>query len=260
MASIAALRKQAKDAGASRNEILAATTASELQELIAEHTDGSARKTVVKKKAVAKKSTRKSAERKSARKATVAKTTSGRKSAPAKSRKSGTAKRQAAARSNGYVAKGGRNMIEDVDFSVTDGWNPRPGSPPDLIVKSLKKFKGNRSKVHAALAPNVFDFVGKKMADGTKRSKESALKMLAYRISRTAFDFAIRTGQHEPSQNRVQYGTGDTGQGLFKPAKRTSGRKAATRTVNRKKSTARKATAKKTARKGTTRRKATSRR
>lgn len=260
MASIAALRKQAKDAGASRNEILAATTAEELQELIEEHSGNSSksRRVVAKKKAtVAKK---KSAARKQTRKASVSKKSSGRKSAPARSRKSGKAKRSATAtRSNGYVAKGGRNMIEDVDFSITDGWNPRPGSPPDLIVKALKKARGNREKVFEALKGNVFDFVGRKNAKGEKRSKADAEAMLRYRISRTMFDFAIRTEQHEPSANRVQYGTGDTGQGIFKPAKRT-GRKAATRTVNRKKSTARKTTAKKASRKGTTRRKSTSRR
>lgn len=256
MASIAALRKQAKDAGASRNEIIAATTPDELRELIDQH---SGKKSAPRKKAVAKKKStgRKQVRKSTTRKTTISKKSSGRKSAPARSRKSGTAKRQTTARSNGYVAKGGRNMIEDVDFSVTDGWNPRPGSPPDLIVKSLKKHKGNRSKVHAALAPKVFDFVGKKMADGTKRNKESALKMLAYRISRTAFDFAIRTGQHEASTNRVQYGTGDTGQGLFKPKKRT-GKSQATRMVSsRKKATQgrRKGTAKKA-----TRRKAANRR
>ena len=43
--------------------------------------------------------------------------------------------------------------------------------------------------------------------------------MLRYRISRTAFDFAVRTGQHEPSDNRVEYGTGGTGNGTFKHAK-----------------------------------------
>jgi uncharacterized low-complexity protein len=49
--------------------------------------------------------------------------------------------------------------------------------------------------------------------------------MLRYRISRTLFDFAVQTGQHEVAKNRVQYGTGGTGQGVWKPAKRQAQKK-----------------------------------
>ena len=46
--------------------------------------------------------------------------------------------------------------------------------------------------------------------------------MLAYRIARTAWDFALKTGQHEKAENRVEYGTGGTGAGVWKPAKKAT--------------------------------------
>jgi hypothetical protein len=102
----------------------------------------------------------------------------------------------------------GRNMIDTLDYSVTDGWNPRAGSAVERIFRSLKKYRGNVDKVFDALLPEINDFVGSKMQDGTKRTKVSKEQMLRYRISRTKFDFAIKTGQHEIAENRVEYGTG----------------------------------------------------
>ena len=115
--------------------------------------------------------------------------------------------------------KGGRNTLDGVDYTLTDGWNAREGSAPDKIVKALRKFRGNRTKVFEARKSDVWFYVGKKKANGTKRTKADAEAMLKYRISRTAWDLAMRTGQHKSSSNRVEYGTGGTGNGTFKPAR-----------------------------------------
>jgi hypothetical protein len=245
MASLAALRKQAKDAGVSKSSILAATTAEELQQVLTDHAAHASGT-----KAPAKKQNRSAPVKKS----------SGRTSAPAKSGKTGTAKRRATAtkkKSNGnsgYVPKGGRNLLDSIDFQVTEGWNPRKGSAPDRIIVAVRKSRGNRVKAFEILKSDLWDFVGKVKRNGDKRTKSEAETMLRYRISRTLFDFAVQTGQHEVAKNRVQYGTGGTGQGVWKPAKaqksslpRASRQKAAggrAKASTRKASTGRKSTTK----------------
>jgi len=103
----------------------------------------------------------------------------------------------------------GRNMISSsLDYTITNDWNPRAGSAVEVIFKALKKYRGNVDKVFDALVPNISDFVGAKKQDGTKRTKQDRENMLRYRISRTKFDFAIKTGQHEIATERVEYGTG----------------------------------------------------
>lgn len=268
MASLAALRKQAKDAGVTKSAILAATTAEELQKVISDHaahengTTAPAKKSA-SRKVPAKKATtaRKAAgpQKKQSRKA-VPQKSSGRTSAPAKSGKAGTAKRRATAttkkKSNGnsgYVPKGGRNLLDSIDFQVTDGWNPRAGSAPDRIIAAVRRSRGNRTKAFEILSADLWDFVGKEKRNGERRTKKEAEAMLRYRISRTLFDFAVQTGQHEVAKNRVQYGTGGTGQGVWKPAKRQAAAKSAPSRASRKKaaggragaSTRKKATAKK---------------
>jgi hypothetical protein len=118
----------------------------------------------------------------------------------------------------------GRNMIESLDYTITDNWNPRAGSAVEVIFKALKKYKGNVDKVFDALVPNISDFVGAKKQDGTKRTKQDRENMLRYRISRTKFDFAIKTEQHEIATERVEYGTGAyaTTRAKNKPVKRTT--------------------------------------
>lgn len=250
MAKLSELRTEAKRLGISAATIRSATTAEELQSVIEDHgaheggssvaVKAKAKSKVAKKKTTARKATA----RKQTRKST---TTSARKpnrnsarkaSTPAKSRKSGKAKRSSnsTTRTSGYVAKGGRNVLDDVEYGDFEGWNPRPGSAPDRIVKALKKFRGNRAKVYDFLAPDVWDFVGKTYRNGERRTKGEALEMLAYRISRTAWDFAMRTGQHEIAGNRVKYGTGGTGMGVWKPAKAAKAtRKTSAKTTGRKK-------------------------
>jgi hypothetical protein len=245
------LRKQAKKLGVPTKEIRVASR-EELESLIAEHSDNGG----TRKKSKARKAVRKA----------VAKKKVAAKSAPArKSRTSGKAKRQTTRKSestSGYEAKGARNTLDGVDYSETDGWNPRPGSTADRIVKLLKKYKGNRDKVYDALLSDIGDFVKPKRADGSAWVKGdgpgSRKAMLRYRISRTAWQFALNTGQHEIAGNRVEYGTGGTGEGRFK---RKSRKTAATRKSGRKTTTAarkpQKAAQKRT---GTTRRRTTTRR
>lgn len=222
MATMAALRTQAKAAGVSSSAIRSAESVKELEALIKRHgggtkTSANGRRVVKKSKSVTKsKPVRKAATR-----------TTGGKAAPAKGRSSSPAKRQPAAtrkaapkpKASAYEAKGGRNVLENVNYGVTEGWNARAGSAPDTIVKALRRFKGNREKVLNFLLPDIGDFVKPTRRNKTKWAKGEREKMLAYRIARTAWDFALKTGQHEKAENRVEYGTGGTGQNIWKPAK-----------------------------------------
>lgn len=227
MAALAQLRKQAKEMGLAPSVIRGAETSEELQAEIDNFsnkaTNGSSTKKssarVVKKAVVKKKSGSKSttAKKSASKTKTATKKSSAVKSKPAA--KKSAAKRQTSRKTTTTRATAeisGRHTLDDVDYSYTEGWNAREGSAPDRIIKALKKFRGNRDKVYDHLESDVWDFVGKKMANGSKRTKADALAMLAYRISRTAWDFAVRTEQHNPSQERVQYGTGGTGQGIWK--------------------------------------------
>jgi hypothetical protein len=232
-ASLNKLKMQAKKLGFSRTD-LAGADRSEILEMIAqggpetESENGKPRK--------------KSASKAAVKKAVTKKASSARKSAPAKSQKRGPAKRQTArkpkaeASKNGYQAKGGRNILEGVDYSEHEDWNPRPGSAPDRIIKALRKFHGKREKVFEFLLPDIGDFVKAKKADGTPWDKGDGpgtrKGMLKYRTARTAWQFAIQTGQHEKAENRVTYGEGGTGAGIFKRTK--AGRKAATAKPSRK--------------------------
>lgn len=268
--SIATLRKDAKELGIAFTELRGLTTADEIQAVIDAH--GKPTRTVKKKSTVAKKKVKKN----SSRKSTTAPPT--RKSSTAK-RKTTTAKKKTTAKrgpSRRGQDEGGRNLLEDVDFTVTDGWNPREDSAPDRIVRALRKHKGNRSKAFDTLVGDLWDFVGKKNSKGEKRSKAEAEWQLRYRISRTAWDFAKRTGQHEPSTNRATYGEGGTGIGVSggmpvafrgdgwgkpvfgkKSRKKTTGTTKKTSTAKRKAASTKKRS---TAKRGATKRKSTSRR
>jgi hypothetical protein len=201
------LQLKAKAAGVSASAIRGASSVAELKALISS-ANGTVRKSTARKnvqKAVAVKKSR------TAKKAPAAKSTRGKAKRPSTTPK---------ARSNG---KSGRNLIDSVDYNKTNGWNPRTGSPPDRIMKALKKFKGDREKAFDALLPDVWDFVGKVKRNGEKRTKQEAQDMLRYRISRTLFDFTIQTKQHKVSTNRIEYGTGPNA----KPKRGRPARKAA---------------------------------
>jgi hypothetical protein len=236
--SLAKLRARAKKLRIPATQIRSAGR-DELESMIEdaeEYENGKPRKKVVRKKA-----SRKGVVRKAVRKSAT-------KSAPAKSTKArkGTAKRQttrktatrkttkASGNSNGYQAKGGRNVLEDVDYSPHEDWNPRPGSAPDRIIRAMRKFRGNREKVYEFLLPDIDDFVKPKRADGSKWEKgdvgtNTRRGMLKYRIARTAWQFAVQTDQHDKATNRVEYGTGGTGAGIYKPNKRRATPQKATR-------------------------------
>lgn len=248
MATLGEKRKEAKDLGIAATLIRSAENARELQKIIDDHNSGGEKPKVSKKKSVAKKSVaKKSTAKKSSAKKENSKSASS-KSAPAKSAKSGAtkAKRSATAKSD---SDSGRNTLDGVDYNETDGWNARDGSAPDRIVKALKRFKGNRSKVFDYLVGDVWDFAGKKKRNGEKRTKPEAEAMLKYRIARTDWDFALRTGQHEKSGNRVEYGTGGTGAGTFKrngSSKKSTSKSNSSTSKKVSKSSAKKSTAKAT--------------
>jgi hypothetical protein len=195
------LRRRAKSAGVSASDIRGASSATELEDLIAA-ANGTSSRTVAK--SAVKKASKRTAVKKSAKKAPAAKSTKGEAKRPstAPAKKSGTS---------------GRNLISSVDFDKTKGWNPRVGSAPDRIMKALKKARGNREKAFEALKADVWDFVGKVKRNGDKRTKAEAEAMLRYRISRTLFDFVNQTKQHKISTNRIKYGTGPNANGNSKP-------------------------------------------
>jgi hypothetical protein len=225
--TLADLRTKAKGLGIAATKIRGASTVRELKAVIADFNEDekpAKKKTVAKKAAPPKRgrgrpvgSKNKPKEEEAPKRrgrppgSGVKKSASGTK-APAKSTK-GTAKRPSPAPrrttrkqpvKNGDA---GRFMLESVDYTETEGWNPREGSPPDLIVRALKKFRGNREKVYDFLAPDVWDFVDSGKTARERRPKAEALKMLRYRIARTDWEFAVRTGQHVPSENRAEYGS-----------------------------------------------------
>lgn len=155
-------------------------------------------------------------------------------------RKTTTARKPApktTARKPARKDEAGRNTIERVNFSQTDGWNPREGSAVEEIWLALKRAKGDRDKAFEALKKDVWLYVGKTKADGTKRPRTDepggAYHMLRYRISRTLFDFAVQTGQHESSENRVPYGSGTNGT-KSKPKRKAAVKAATKRTPARK--------------------------
>lgn len=236
MASLAQLYKKAKAAGHSASEIRG-KSADEIQELLSSGKGKTAakKKTPAKKKVatpVAKKKRGRPVgsknKTKAATKATAPAKKRGRPKGSTNKAKATTTKAKAKSSSNGNGD--GRHLLSKINYSKADGWNPREGSAPDRIVKALKRFKGDREKVFNHLKADVWEFVGKTKRNGDKRTKDEALEMLAYRIARTDWQFAIATGQHEVATDRVEYGTGGTGQGTFKrgkaaPAKKSSGKR-----------------------------------
>lgn len=174
-------------------------------------------------------------------------------SSPAKAKKKGVAKKGKAGRPKAAEPKAkpkaekpkakpkakpkksddvGRREIGKVKFTGydEDDWNPREGSAVETIFKSLKRHKGDVEKVFAELKGKASSFAASKTdAQGNKRDKAWFLKNLRYRINRTLFEFAVKTGQHEVATNRTEYGTGDYAKATRK-AKRKSSNKSKTST------------------------------
>lgn len=249
-AKLAELRKQAKDMGISKAAILSAKTPAALQQVIDAHNGTGDAKAISRpvKKAKAKAATaprRKPGRPRKAqpqaqtqeapkRRGRPPKSASS-KSVPAKSTRGRQAKRPTTAKTNGSGEQYKRHtlgMSGNVNFKLKhEGWNPRPDSPPDQIIKALAAHKGDRDAVYEELAPRVSEFVKPNKNDGTKRTKAEKLAMLKYRIARTAWEFAMRTEQHDKAEGRATYGEGGTGFGIFtrKTTRKPAARKPATR-------------------------------
>jgi hypothetical protein len=112
------------------------------------------------------------------------------------------------------VADPGRNLLGSINWSKTEGWNPRPDSAVDIMFEALKYFKGDRDKTYDYLVETYpgndlfeYGFVGKTKvrSGGARRTKKEIEDYLRYRIARTAWDFALKTGQHQKSENRKGY-------------------------------------------------------
>lgn len=221
--AITRLRREAIDAGMKSADARKAERA-ELLDFLAGDEDGAgtpkAAKKVVKK-AVAKKKVAAPAKKKAA---------NGRKTrAAAKPVRKQTRKPAARRKGNGDV---GRAEIAKIDYSVeSDAWKPRSGSPVELIWKSLKKHRDDVDKVFNELRTQLDKFTEpKSRTTGARKSKIEREATLRYRINRTRFEYAVRTGQHESGTERVKYGEGDYAQGgkngrkKAAPAKRGPGR------------------------------------
>ena len=194
--AITRLRREAIDAGMKSADARKAERA-ELLDFLAGDEDGAgtpkAAKKVVKK-AVAKKKVAAPAKKKAA---------NGRKTrAAAKPVRKQTRKPAARRKGNGDV---GRAEIAKIDYSVeSDAWKPRSGSPVELIWKSLKKHRDDVDKVFNELRTQLDKFTEpKSRTTGARKSKIEREATLRYRINRTRFEYAVRTGQHESGTERV---------------------------------------------------------
>lgn len=162
----------------------------------------------------AKKSGGKVAKKKTA---TAAKKKTAEKSAPKKSggRKAGRSKKQS---QNGDA---GRVEIGKINWRMkSDDWNPRPDSGTGIIFAALKKHKGDLDAAFKELKGKMAKLVPAKTRQGRKRSKEEQRDDLKYRINRTKWDFAMRTGQHSAGTNRSKYGTGKYAEASKKEARK----------------------------------------
>lgn len=204
MAGLMDLKKKARRLGMSAADARGADR-EELEGYISENSNGT-RSKPAKKKAVA---VAKSKRGRGRPKGSTNKATKAKPAKPAKVAKRGRPKGSTNSTGNGHTrSTDGRHILSSIDYGKTKGWNPREGSPPDRIVKALKKFKGNREKVFQALRDNPFEFTKRAKRDGTKRTKAEAQEMLKYRIARTDWQFAIATNQHKKATKRIEYGTG----------------------------------------------------
>ena len=212
--NVLVLKKKAVAAGMDKKAAMKASR-SQLEEFLSGASKPKAGAT--KKKAVAKK---KGATKKAAPAKKGAAKKNSKASKPAAKKNTKTPKRAKASDGDG------RHMIDSLDFSETEGWNPRDGSPVSVIFKALKKNRGNVDKTTDQLLPNAKDFIGMKNADGTKKDKAKVRNDLRYRVNRTKWEFATRTGQNEKSENRIEYGSGAYAQRNKKASRPKASKKA----------------------------------
>jgi hypothetical protein len=204
--SIIQLRRQAIEAGMPREEARREKDRVVLLEIIAAgYADNGTKKPAAVKKAVKKAVVAK--KKQPAKKATPVKR------GPGRPKGSTTKKATPTRSSRNSNGNAGRATIGKVDYTVEDdAWKPREGSPVETIWKALKRSRDNVERAFEILLPSINELVHKHKNDGTLRSKAEREATLKYRINRTRFEYAVRTGQHKSSTNRVEYGTGDYAQ------------------------------------------------
>jgi hypothetical protein len=213
--SIIALRRQAIDAGMSREEARQEKDRSVLLEFIV--SNGTQERPTVKK------AVKKAVKKKAAAVTAAVKKTPARRGRPPKAQPRKTTVRKPAPRKTAKDTNGsGRLAIGKLNYSIDagDAWKPRKGSAVERIWKSLKKHRDDVDKVYEELLPDITDFVSKKgRIPGQSKNQAEMRATLKYRINRTRFEFAVRTGQHQTADpaNRAEYGKGDYAQ----PKKKT---------------------------------------
>jgi hypothetical protein len=160
----------------------------------------------------------KSASKKATKKA-VAKKKGG---SSTKASKKGSTKKSSTKRKTSNNGKAGRISIGKLKFSGfdPDDWKPREDSVTGIIFKALKQNKGDVDATYKALKGQLSKLVPPKTRGGRKRTKDEQKSDLKYRINRTKWDFALRTGQHSAATNRVEYGSGSHAEATKKAARK----------------------------------------
>lgn len=211
--NVLALKKQALKLGMTRDDAIKASR-KQLEDFIA-----SAGKSKSKKDKTEK--VEKSSKKKTAKKKAGSKKTKTEKPKVEKAKKTGSkskAKKSADKPKPKTDDEAGRNQISTLDWQIeSEDWNPRSGGATERMFKALKKAKGSVDKAFDALVDDLYDFVGKKKQTGEKRTKAEAEAMLRYRLNRTKYEFATKTGQHESATNRIEYGSGSKAKSKPKP-------------------------------------------
>lgn len=140
------------------------------------------------------------------------------KTAPAKGKASqGAQAKRTPARGSKSATGAARIDAKSIDWKAESNVG-KTGKRAD-VMDMLRKFKGDKTKVFAALQGNA-----KRYYPG--KSKHEAERTLVWLIGRVAFDFVMATGQHTPGK-RAEYGTSQAEQDIRRRARREEARKAA---------------------------------
>jgi hypothetical protein len=193
--------------------------------------------TLGKRKSASTVTKRTSSTRKSAKKAPAAKSaTSGKakRSSTGGTRKRSTARKigtNAKTQARHSTGKPGRNLIDRSAIDWKADWPGGESGNRGIIMKALRRFKGNYAKVYDHLKPQARKMFSKSSKTGERYSADKARAQLRWYIGRTAFDYVTATGQHQKSTNR-------------KPDRRTNGKAAGAAKSTRKSGGTRKSTPK----------------
>jgi hypothetical protein len=101
----------------------------------------------------------------------------------------------------------GRMLLDRDSIDWSAEWSGAQRGTRAVILKALRRFKGNYQKTIAHLLPQAKDLFGISR-DGRKRTKEECEKYLRWQVARVAFDFAVGTGQHKIATNRTNSANG----------------------------------------------------